>query len=164
MSEPIKDGSAEYDSALAELAIPTIVAEMSTTTAPVPTVWNAVDFVVNRQIRDKRPGLLTETLAWVAAVGLFRDTETQTHYLAAPTEDDRRQHKAILASLIAGGERLLARVHGMGGLPENLDGIKTADLDAMVEELRTTNLQWYGDMTTERREQILKELFNVSAR
>lgn len=150
--------------ALAEIIISIIVADMSTTGTAMPSVWNAVDFMVNFPAREKSLGPLTEALAWVAAVAFFRKTETQTHYLASPSEDDRRQHKAILAALIAEGERLLARVHEMGGLPENLDGFKTADLDAMVEELRTTNLQWYGDMTPERRDQILKELFNVATR
>ena len=120
--------------------------------------------MVDFQTREKRFGLLTETLAWVASVALFRETETQTHYLTTPSSDDRRHHKTLLAALIAEGERLLHRAHDAGGLPENLDGIKTADLDAMVEELRTTQLQWESDMTPQRREQILKELFDVPPR
>jgi len=126
--------------------------------------WNAVDFVVDFHTREKRLGLLSETLGWVASLALFRETETQTHYLNAPTHEDRRRHKILLAALIAEGERLLQRAHDAGGLPENLDGIKTADLDAMVEELRTTQLQWEGDMTPERREQIPRELFDVPER
>ena len=125
--------------------------------------WNAVDFMVDFHTRRKRLGLLAETLAWVASLALFRETETQTHYLNPPTSEDRRRHKTVLAALIAEGERLLSRVHDAGGLPENLDGIKTADLDAMVEELRTTQAQWEGDMTPQRPEQILKELFHGAA-
>lgn len=124
--------------------------------------WNAVDFMVDFHTRKKRLGLLTETLAWTASLALFRETETQTHYLNRPTTKDRRRHKALLAALIAEGERLLQRARQAGGLPDNLDGIKTSDLDAMVEELRTTQLQWEGDMTSQRREQILKELFDVA--
>ena len=119
-----------------------------------------MDFMVDFHARRKRLGLLTETLAWVGSVALFRETETQTHYLNPPTRQDRRRHKTLLAALIAEGERLLCRAHDAGGLPKNLDGIKTDDLDAMVEELRTTQLQWEGDMTRQRREQILKELFD----
>ena len=129
---------------------------MSTTAAP--SQWTAVDFMVDFHTRAKRLGLLTETLGWVASVALFRETETQTHYLNPPTSEDRRQHKTLLAALIAEGQRLLRRAHAAGGLPKNLDGLKTADLDAMVEELRTTQIQWEGDMTSQRREQILKEL------
>ena len=135
---------------------------MSTTTAPAQ--WNAVDFMVDFHTRKKRLGLLTETLAWVASVALFRETETQTHYLNSPTREDRRQHKTLLAALIAEGRRLLRRAQDAGGLPKNLDGLTTADLDAMVEELRTTQLQWEGDMTPRRREQILKELFDAASR
>lgn len=125
--------------------------------------WDAVDFIVDFHAREKRLGLLSETLAWVASVALFRETERQTHYLNEPTRADRRQHKALLATLIGEGERLLKRIHNSRGLPRNLDGVKTADVDAMVEELRNTQLQWEGDMTPRRREQILKELFDVPA-
>jgi hypothetical protein len=126
--------------------------------------WNAVDFMVDFHSREKRLGLLTETLGWVASLALFRETETQTHYLNQPTAEDRRRHTILVAALIAEGERLLQRARDAGGLPENLDGIKTADLGAMVEELRTTQLQWEGDMSPQRREQILKELFDVASR
>ena len=135
---------------------------MSTTAAP--SQWTAVDFMVDFHTRAKRLGLLTETLGWVASVALFRETETQTHYLNPPTSEDRRQHKTLLAALIAEGQRLLRRAYAAGGLPKNLDGLKTADLDAMVEELRTTQIQWEGDMTSQRREQILKELFTGLSR
>ncbi len=135
---------------------------MNATAAPAQ--WNAVDFMVDFHTRERRLGLLTETLGWVASVALFRETETQTHYLKSPTSEDRRYHQTLLAALIAEGQRLLRRAHDAGGLPENLDGIKTADLDAMVEELRATQLQWEGDMTPQRREQILQELFDVPPR
>jgi len=133
------------------------------TTASI-SQWDAVDFMVDFHTRRKRLGLLTETLGWIASVALFRETETQTHYLKAPTSDDRQHHKTLLAALIAEGQHLLRGVHNAGGLPENLDGIKTTDLDAVVEELRTTQLQWESDMTPPRREQILKELFDVPPR
>ncbi len=123
--------------------------------------WTAVDFLVDFQTREKRLGLLTETLVWVASVALFRRTETETHYLATPTEIDQRYHKTLLAALIAEGERLLMRIQVAEGLPENLDGIKAQDIDAMVEELRNTHVQWYGGMTAARRAEILKEVFDA---
>jgi|SRR4051812_27233002 hypothetical protein len=126
--------------------------------------WRALDFMVDFNTREKRLGLLTETLAWVASVALFRETETQTHYLNEPTREDRRQHKALLAALIGEGERLLGRIRRARGLPKNLDGVKTSDIEAMVEELRHTQIQWENDMTPQRREQILKELFDAQAR
>jgi hypothetical protein len=125
--------------------------------------WDALEFMVDFHTREKRLGLLSETLGWVASVALFRETERQTHYLRQPTSADRRQHKALLATLIGEGTRLLNRIHNARGLPKNLDGVKTADVDAMVEELRNTQLQWEGDMNPRRREQILKELFDVPA-
>ena len=129
-----------------------------------PSQWDALDFMVDFNTREKRLGLLTETLAWAASVALFRETETQTHYLNPPASDDRRHHRTLLAALIAEGQRLLRCAHDAGGLPDNLDGLKHADLDALVEELRTTQLQWESDMTRKRREQILQELFDVPPR
>lgn len=120
--------------------------------------------MVDFNTREKRFSLLVESLAWVASVVFFRKAESETHYLAAPTDLDRRYHKSILASLIAEGERLLTRAHLGGGLPKNIDGIKVEDLDATVEELRNTQAQWYGDMAPKRRAQILKEVFDVPAR
>src|SRR5438876_243960 len=73
---------------------------------------------------------------------LFRLCFCLSEYLNPPTRQDRRRHKTLLAALIAEGQRLLCRAHDAGGLPKNLDGIKTDDLDGLVEELRTTQLQW----------------------
>jgi len=106
---------------------------------------------------------LMETVAWMAAIMFFRRTESETMYLAEPTELDRRYHKSLLAALIAEGERLLTRLHRSGGVPKNADGIKAEDIDATVEELRNTQVQWYGDMTPERRAQILAEVFHATA-
>jgi hypothetical protein len=124
--------------------------------------WNAVDFLVDFNTREKRLGLLMETLGWMVAIMLFRRTESETIYMAEPSEADRRYHKRILAALIAEGERLLADLQQSGGLANNSDGIKAEDIDATVEELRNTQAQWYGDMTPERRLQILEEVFHVT--
>ena len=124
--------------------------------------WSAVAFMLDFQSREKRLGLLAETLAWFASVAFFRRTETETHYLADPSDLERRYHKSILASLIGQGERLLTRIPEARGLPENTDTVKAEDVEATMEELRNTQAQWYGDMTAQRREQILRELFHVS--
>ena len=125
--------------------------------------WHAVDFMVDFNSREKRLGLLMETFGWIITVAFFRRAESETHYLAEATELDQRYHQSILAALIAEGERMLTRMLLAGGLPQNADGIKTADIDATLEELRNTHAQWYGDMTAERRAQILKEVFDVPA-
>jgi hypothetical protein len=124
--------------------------------------WNAVSFLVDFNTREKRLGVLMETVAWMAAIMFFRRTESETMYLAEPAPLDRRYHKSILAALIAEGERLLTRLHRSGGVPKNADGITAEDIDATVEELRTTQVQWYGNMMPERRAQILAEVFHVA--
>lgn len=129
----------------------------------VSSRWNAVDFMVDFNIREKRLGILMETFGWITAVAFFRRAESETHYLSEPSELDERYHRSILAALIAEGERLLTRILLAGGLPRNAEGIKTEDIAATQEELRNTQAQWYGDMTAERRAQILKDLFDVPA-
>lgn len=128
-----------------------------------PPRWNAVGFMVDFNSREKRLGLLSETLGWFASVAFFRRAEMETHYLTEPTELDKRFHKSILAALIAEGERLLTQMHLAGSLGENIDGVKAEDVEAGVEELHNTQLQWYGDLTPQRRDQILQELFHVPA-
>lgn len=123
--------------------------------------WSAVAFMLDFQTHEKRFGLATQTVAWFTAVAFFRRTESATHYLAVPTELDQRYHKSVLAGLIAEGERILTRVQHAGGFSDNIDGVKAEDVDATVEELRNTQVQWYGDMTSQRREQILREVFHV---
>jgi hypothetical protein len=125
--------------------------------------WNAIDFLMDFNTREKRLSLLMEILTWMAAIMLFRRTESETMYLAEPTPLDRRYHKSILAALISEGERLLSRLHKAGGFPDNADGIETDgietdDIEAAVEELRNTHAQWYGDMTPKRRAEILEEV------
>ena len=119
--------------------------------------------MVDFHSRERRLGLLAQTMAWFAGIAFFRRAETATHYLSKPTRLHRRYHKTILATLIAEGERLLTRIELAGGFPTNLDNVTRDDVEATVEELRNTHTQWYGTMSAQRRRRIFRELFHGKA-
>jgi hypothetical protein len=125
--------------------------------------WEAVEYVVDFGLRARNLGMLAALINWVIAVRFFREAESERMYLQEPSDTDRLFHQAIVGTLIGEGQRLLAQIRLRGGLPENELGMKTQDVDAMVEELENTRVQWYGDMTEERRQGILKEVFRAEA-
>jgi hypothetical protein len=128
-----------------------------------PARWEAVEYVVDFGLRAHKLGLLAALINWVIAVRFFREAESARMYLQEPSGPDRLFHQAMLASLIGEGRRLLAQIHARGGLPDNEMGMKPQDVDAMAEELENTRVQWYGDMTDERRRQVLEEVFRAEA-
>jgi hypothetical protein len=104
-------------------------------------------------------GLSTSTIS--AAAIVFRQAEFERMIEHEPTASDKRHHKTWLATLIAEGERLLTEIRTHGGLTRNQAGIKISDIAATVEELQDTQAEWYG-VTSERRAELLKQVFDVS--
>jgi hypothetical protein len=127
--------------------------------------WQAVGLVIDQNTRDllaKRYGVLPDVVSWFKAIELFRQAEFDQMIEREPTASDRRHHKTWLATLIAEGERLLTEIRSHGGLTRNQAGIKVSDIVATVEELQDTQAEWYGGMTSERRAELLKQVFDVS--
>lgn len=125
--------------------------------------WQAVGLVLDQNERDvlaKRYGLVSEVISWFKAIELFRAAEFERMIEREPTPADRRHHKTWLARLIADGERLVTGIRSAGGLARNQAGIKLADVEAMVEELYSTQLQWHGRMTKERKTELWEKVFH----
>jgi hypothetical protein len=125
--------------------------------------WDAVGWVVTQNMRDvieRRYGLLPEVVSWFKSLAMFREAERETMISKDSTEEDRSFHKAVLALLIAEGERLRAAVGASGGMKTNDSGITPADLDAALEHLYDTQAVWHGEMTAERRAEILNGVFH----
>jgi hypothetical protein len=138
-----------------------LAASMSLPLQFVPR-WDAVGLVVTQNTRDlieRRYGLLPEVVAWFKSLAMFRETERELMILKEPTAEDRDFHKTVLALLIAEGERLRASVQGAGGVGANESGITTADLEAALEHLYDTQAVWHGEMTPERRAEVLQGVF-----
>ena len=127
--------------------------------------WQALGLVIDQNTRDllaKRYGIFPEVVSWFKAIELFRKAEFEQMIEREPTASDRRHHKTWLATLIAEGERLLTEIRSHGGLTRNHAGIKVSDIVATVEELQDTQAEWYGDMPSERRTELLKQVFDAS--
>ena len=127
--------------------------------------WQAVGLVIDQNTRDllaKRYGVLQEVVSWFKAIELFRQAEFERMIEREPSASDRRYHKTWLATLIAEGERLLTEIGAHGGLARNPAGIKVSDIAATVEELQDTQAEWYGGMKSERKAELLKQIFDVA--
>ena len=125
--------------------------------------WDAIACVVEhntRDLLDKRFSLHSEVASWFKSLKLFRETETERLVLQAHAADDLNWHRALVAALIADGERLLLqwKTHPA----ENPDRIKPSDLQAAVEGLYATQSMWHGDLTAAQRKEILRAVFNVN--
>ena len=125
--------------------------------------WDAVGLIVTQNTRDlieKRYGLLPEVVSWFKSLAMFRETERELMIVKEPTPEDRDFHKTILALLIGDGERLRAALHAAGGLRANESGINLADFEAALEHLYDTQAVWHGEMTAERKAEILQGVFH----
>src|ERR1051325_4597332 len=128
--------------------------------------WQALGLVVDQNARDflsGRYGLTQDIVAWLKAVDLFRAAADERMVLRDPTPGDLRQHRTWWASLVAEGERLVTEALQHGGLPQGVVPFKLADVEATIEGLRIDERMWHGQtMTTERKQEILQAVFNVS--
>ena len=130
---------------------------------PNPPRWDAIACVVEhntRDLLDKRFSLYSEVASWFKSLKLFRETETERLVLQAHTADDLNWHRALVAALIADGERL--RMQWNAQPAPNPDDIQPSDLQAAVEGLYATQSMWHGDLTAAQRKEILHDVFNVN--
>jgi hypothetical protein len=125
--------------------------------------WDAVGLVVTQNTRDlieRRYGLVPEVVSWFKSLAMFRETERELMILKEPTAQDRDFHKAVLALLIAEGERLRTTLNGAGGLGANESGVSMADFEAALGHLYDTQAVWHGEMTVARKAEILQGVFH----
>ena len=109
-----------------------------------------------------RYGLVCETISWFKAIELFRAAEMEQMIEREPNAADLRQHKTWLMRLIAEGERLITEIRASGSLRRNKARIKLSDVEATVEELFATQVQWHGQMTKQRKVELWEKVFHVS--
>ncbi|MBI2926644.1 MAG: hypothetical protein HYY24_13190 [Verrucomicrobia bacterium] len=126
--------------------------------------WETVACVVERNTRDllsKRFSLHGEVVSWFKSLALFREAETERLIMRDPTPEDLRWHRAIIAALIADGERLSQEWERIGVELVSPDRIKHADLAAAVAGLYSTQSMWGSDLTKEQRREIIRSVFGV---
>lgn len=139
---------------------------VETKTRRARTSWDDAGLAgrAHRVIRSKNLSLLlyAEAFMWFHKIADFRAAETQLLYQSKPGKELRSQHRRIVANLIAQGREIIRRIHSNGGLIKPANGFSLADIQSAIEELENTQLQWNGTMTSSRKEEILKHIFDAT--
>src|SRR5438309_2139956 len=91
---------------------------------------------------DPQVRIYAEVSVWFKKIEIFRKGEDERMFLREPTPEDMAVHKTLLQRLITDGEHLQSLIHQIG-LPDNLEGIKPADVRAMVETLKDDYRGWH---------------------
>jgi hypothetical protein len=124
--------------------------------------WSAVRLLVEeleQELAQRRSHLLFRITAWYFSIKVFKRVETEKMILKAPTERDTKYHRAMLAFLRGCGEVLAVELGNHTEVDPQKIGISYANFSAMVEDMRMSERQWYGDMTGSRRAEILHDVF-----
>jgi len=124
--------------------------------------WGAVKLLIEelkQELAARRSHLLFRITAWYFALKVFKRVEIDKIVLKEPGERDLKYHKAIIAFLRGCGELLLVDLDSHQEIDPQHIGIGYGDLAAMVEELKISERERYGDMTQSRREEILNDVF-----
>lgn len=126
--------------------------------------WRTVGAVIDQNQLDflsRRGSLVEDLVAWFKAIEVFRVTRDERMVFRDPNEEDFRQHKTWVASLIAEGERLVNEARERG-LPEGAVKFQIDDVEATVEMLYLWQREWHGEkLSPQRRDEILKATFDV---
>ncbi|SPE50557.1 hypothetical protein SBV1_1160015 [Verrucomicrobia bacterium] len=118
--------------------------------------WGVAKHVI---LGDEPPlRLFAEAVIWQKKIETFRKGEDERMFMQEPTPEDLAVHKSLLQRLIVDGEHLVSLVAQIG-LPENVEGISRGSLAATVEMLRAEYRGWHEPMPSEKREQILRQVF-----
>ena len=99
---------------------------------------------------------------WFHKVAGFRQAEMDLLYKKNPDKGIRLQHGKIIESLILEGKEIVRRIHVSGGLIKPANGFSLQDIQSLIEELQNTQLQWNGNMSKNRKEEILKDVFDAA--
>jgi len=124
--------------------------------------WTAVRLLVEeleQELAQRRSHLLFRITGWYFALRVFKRVENEKIVLKQPSERDSKYHKAVLAFLRGCGDMLLIELSNQQEIDSERIGISYADFAAMIEDLKMTERERYGDMTQSRRAEILKDVF-----
>jgi len=121
-----------------------------------------IDWTPTKQVTlgpDPEMHLYAEVSLWFHKLKVFREREDARMFQSTPNPEDRAIHKALVSPLIVDGEHLLTLLEQSAGLMTNPERIKSEDLVAAVESLRDTYRGWHEPLPSEKRNQILKQVF-----
>ena len=122
----------------------------------VEAQWSPVQHLILGE--DPQLRIYAEVSVWFKKIELFRKGEDERMFLQDPTLEDLAVHKTLLGRLIVDGDHLFSLIQQMG-LADNIEGIKSEDVAAIIETLRDTYRGWHEAMPAVKREQLLKDVF-----
>jgi hypothetical protein len=111
--------------------------------------------------RDISLQLYNQAYMWFRKLAIFRVGESCFMYHSKPKEEILRDHKLILGKLTQEAKEILRKIRVNGEMIKPENGFTMEDLEAAVEELENTRLQWHGGMHKGRKNEILARVFNV---
>ena len=123
---------------------------------PIEAQWGAAKHLILGD--DAQLTLFGEAAVWLKKLETFRKGEDERMFMRDPAPEDLAIHKSLLQRLIADGEHLLSLVAQIG-LPDNVEQISHASLNATVELLRADYRGWHEPMSPEKRALILQGAF-----
>jgi hypothetical protein len=130
-----------------------------------PAQWDFSRYYSGRSpvVRSKNLSLMLYARAfmWFHKIADFRVVEMHLLYKKPATKTTRIQHRQIIAALIEEGREIVRRIHASGGLIKPANGFSLQDVQAAIEELENTQLQWNGAMSKTRKAEILNHLFDA---
>ena len=111
------------------------------------------------ELSEKRTALLSRLSVWKMAVRILKRSTSDKMILRTPSQRDYDYHKATLGYLKGTGLLLQGELKRHQSVdPANI-GVTYEDFAAMVAELEYQEREWYGDMTTPFRDQVLADVF-----
>jgi hypothetical protein len=137
-------------------AFPALQADNKGMTAATPTVPLATDCVGHLEKRLARE-LVAEAEEWSECASALTLWEDQC-LLDTPSEELLARHKATVERLLQFGKLLLSVVEHSEFPDKKLGAMVSATQQCLQDKLA----MWHGDMTAERRDKILADVFNES--
>ena len=143
-------------------ALQGIFRSMKTAQTSGPTLAHRLADRLVRRLRSPDLPQLGQVAAWLDLVEICRELD---HWLAItenPDPSDAALHRAVLALAIGAGEWLRFEFEQS---PIDLSplGVDAAVLNASLQMLSDSFVLWHSDLTSERREEIVREVFGVAA-
>ncbi len=150
---------------------------MSGASHPQPDLFKEDDFAIDpkdwiaalilqadleKELAEKRNHLLRRLSTWYSLIGIFRRLEREKMVAVEPTQRDSKYHRALLEFLIGSGAVLVLELEGHKEIDPIYIGIPFESVAAQLAELRDDLKMWHGGMTTDRRKEILSNIFGLA--
>ncbi len=117
---------------------------------------------LEKEMAEKRVHLLRRLATWLSLLAILRRLEQEKMIATEATPRDMKYHRAILSFIVGAGEILLLELESHKTIDPIHIGMPFENVLATMQELRYNLRMWHGDMSDERRTEILQDVFGNS--